>query len=141
MTDNMKKFIEFLSSQDEETSEKASKMEEDELIAFAAENGITVTPEDFAEAKKEAEAAAEGEISDDELSAVAGGKTCACVAGGGGEADAAKTRCPCSSFGAGSGPDPVWDEVCACVAWGHGKDTRGSNRCVCFVGGGGQTAG
>ena len=124
MTDNMKKFIEFLSSQDEETSEKASKMEQDELIAFAAENGITVTPEDFAEAKKEAEAAAEGELSDDELSAVAGGGVCACVAGGGGE------------------EGPGRDGVCACVAFGQGLDKERSaleSRCVCFLGGGGTS--
>ena len=127
MTDNMKKFIEFMSSQDEDTYKKASKMEEDELIAFAAENGITVTPEDFAEAKKEAEAAAEGEISDDELSAVAGGKACACIFGGGGEPSDPKSS--------------TYDTVCACVMAGEGRDSTGDDRCGCPLVGGGVTRG
>ena len=79
MTDNMKKFLEAV-SQNKECIEKLKKAETPEaVIALAAENGFTLTQEDL---KQEP---ASGKISDDELEAVAGGKTCSCFFGGGGE--------------------------------------------------------
>ena len=78
MTDNMKKFLEAV-SQNKECIEKLKKAETPEaVIALAAEKGFTLTQEDL---KRES---ATGEISDGELEAVAGGKTCACFFGGGG---------------------------------------------------------
>ena len=70
MNENLKKLTEFLSAQDEETRKKASQMKEEDLIAFAKENGLTVTAEDIAEEKKQAEekkTSEEVELSDDEL--------------------------------------------------------------------------
>ena len=78
MTENMKKFLELMSTKDKEIKEKAAKMEKDELIAFAADHGLTLTGVDFEKPDSE------GEISLDEAEAVAGGGECYCVAGGGG---------------------------------------------------------
>ena len=128
MNENLKKLTEFLSAQDAETRKKASKMEETELIAFASEHGITVTAEDFAEAKKQAEenkkASEDGELSDDELDAVAGGGSCGCFIVGGGTEDLAHVD------------DEAWgDGGCACVAYGQGDDLQYGEhvgaRCLC----------
>ena len=135
MNENLKKLAEFLSAQDEETRKKASKMEETELTAFAAEHGITVTAEDFAEAKKQAEetkkAAADGELSDDELDAVAGGGICACPVVGGGTEELYYDN----------ENEATGDGGCACVAYGQGDriydDEHSRARCTCYVGGAG----
>ena len=133
MNENLKKLAEFLSAQDEETRKKASKMEETELIAFAAEHGITVTAEDFSEAKKQAEekkkASEDGELSDDELFAVAGGGACACPVVGGGTEE----------LNYDNENEAKGDGGCACVAYGqgdkiyYGEHTRA--RCTCVFGG------
>ena len=79
MTDNLKTFLEAV-SQDREFTKRLTKAETPEaVIALAAEKGFTLTQEDL---KQEP---ASGGISDDELEAVAGGKTCGCFFGGGGE--------------------------------------------------------
>ena len=105
MTENMKKFAEFISAQDKETLENVSKLGKDELIAFAAEKGFTLTEADF-EQPEEDEA-----LSLDELDAAAGGKTCACFIAGGGVQDLTEHE-----DGTESG-----DGGCACVVGGFGK--------------------
>lgn len=66
MTENMKKFLEVLSS-DKEKLEKVKAMQmKEEIIAFAKESDVTLTPEDFVNEDG-------AELSEDELSAVAGG--------------------------------------------------------------------
>lgn len=83
MTENMKKYLEMI-SQDEEFRKEMDKLEEEhvqaqkeKIMEHAASKGITLTEADFAES---------AELSDDELDAVAGGATCGCVVGGGGTA-------------------------------------------------------
>ena len=69
MTESLKKFLEFMSTQDEATNEKVSKMGKDELIAYAAEAGFTLTPADLEEAEPE------GELDLDDADAVAGSES------------------------------------------------------------------
>ena len=119
----MKKFLEE-ASRDKDLIGKVSKAETpEEIIALAAENGFTLTDDDL---KREEP---DGEVSDSELDAVAGGKACACVAGGGGEVGE-------SSHGR--------DTLCYCVLAGSGSGTSYDGnytfaRCVCTWVGGGTT--
>lgn len=99
----------------EELDNNASSKPQD-YIKVAAEYGIELTEEDFKPA------CGQGELSDDELNAVAGGEECICGIGGGG----------------GVGKAVGYDEVCVCVLGGGGKYTSGDTRCVCVVAGGGD---
>lgn len=113
MTDNMKKFLELISSNEELTA-KVSGTSHEETIAIAKEVGIELTDADF-----EAQSC---EIGDDELDAVSGGDKCYCAMGGGGTASAGQ-------------------QTCACVMGGAGfTKTGGINRCWCAVGGSGSNA-
>ncbi len=123
MSENLKKFLEFVGN-DPEISEKAKQLKADDpeavkaiVIAFAKEHGFELTEDDFA--------APEEELSENELASVAGGGTCACVGGGGGTAD-----------DPGSDGD---DSVCWCVVGGFGYDIWGDRRCTCAFGGGGKS--
>ena len=117
MTENKKKFLEFVSSLDKETKKKVSLLEKDGLMAFAAEKGFTLTDADFEQADSE------GEISLDEVDAVAGGG-CRCVAGGDGRSDNDN------------------DKFCGCVLYGEGNSDEcghnGSHRCACAWSGNGH---
>lgn len=109
MTENMKKFLEAV-SKNEELTKKINAMTKEELLVLAKELGIELTEADFAEPA--------GELNDDELDAVAGGAECVCVLGGGGEAGG------------------KWNNrVCACVAAGAGLDRDGKGRCGCSAAG------
>lgn len=109
MTENMKKLLE-LASSNEELRTRLNSAFKEELIALAKEQGITLTKADF-------EAPA-GEINDDELEAVAGGKKCYCLAGGG-----------------GTGEEKNKTEFCACILSGVGFMEDGQYRCGCNVAG------
>ena len=117
MTENVKKLLEVLSS-DAELSEKASQAKTiEEVIEMAKAKGIELTDEDVREATRE-----RGTVDQSELEAVAGGKTCYCVAGGGGTGT-------CTG-----------EMTCACVVIGAGKtayerDSKGREyvRCQCFA--------
>ena len=120
MSENLKKFLELITS-DKELEKKAlacNDLGEEKgklaMIELAKENGIDLTEADFE--KKEAS----GELSDDELDAVAGGgSNCGCFAGGG-----------------GGGVDASDGKVfgCACVAYGQGGDGRANDaNCVCAL--------
>ena len=76
MTDNMKKFLEQVSS-DGELTARLKGMDKDAIIAAAQQRGIALTEADFA-------ADTGMELSEDELDEVAGGGKCACVLGGSG---------------------------------------------------------
>jgi predicted ribosomally synthesized peptide with nif11-like leader len=126
MSENLKKFLELITS-DKELEKKAlacNDLGEEKgklaMIELAKENGIDLTEADFE--KKEAT----GELSDDELDAVAGGgSNCGCFAGGG-----------------GGGIDASDGKVfgCACVAYGQGGDGRANDaNCVCALYGYGYT--
>ena len=119
MTENMKKYLEMI-SQDEEFRKEVDKLEEEhvqaqkeKIMEHAASKGITLTEADFAES---------AELSDDELDAVAGGATCGCVVGGGGTATRPK------------------EGDCACAFYGQGYYAVGTSglRCICMLGGGGE---
>lgn len=79
----------------------------------ASELGIPLVKADFE--------ASEGELSEEELTAVSGGGVCFCEIGGGGTAE-------------DHGRDGI-DEVCACVFGGYGtvteRDGSTDTRCVC----------
>ena len=123
MTENKKKFLEFMSTLDKETIEKVTKMEKDELIVFAADRGFTLTDADFEQS--------EGEVSLDEAEAVAGGGVCQCFVGGGGTADGGDVPCACVAAGAGMHERDNGNkyERCWCAFGGYGND--------CTYGGGG----
>ena len=106
MSENLKKFLEAV-SKNEELTAKVGSMEMNELIALAKQLGIELTEADFSKPAVQ-------ELSDDELYAVAGGGdvSCACAMGGGGTKDSN-------------------DKTCACVLAGAGYATSGRERCVC----------
>ena len=111
MNENVKKFFELL-SKDKELAKKVCAMTElEEIIALAGELGCPLTEADFE--------APNGEMSEDELNAVAGGGDCYCAVGGGGTA---KND----------------DNACGCVALGFGTNERSKDdgyRCFCSLGG------
>ena len=118
MTDAMREFLEE-ASKDKEFSQKVSKADTKEaLIALAAEKGFTLTEADMESPKPQ-----DGEISDDEVEAVAGGGMCFCAVGGG-------------------GTKGDYDKTCACVLAGAGDGyTHGDKgcRCECAMAGIGDT--
>ena len=125
MTENLKNFLKFVES-NEELKEKAKelKLENPEeakkaVIAFAAENGFELTKADFE--------VPEGELSERELSDVAGGETHGC--------------CICPLAGGGGGETSDGDTFgCACVGYGQGGDCGEDNwQCTCIFGGIGQS--
>lgn len=132
MSENMKKFLELI-SRDEELKQKVlacNDMEKGEAIrasiALAKEVGIELTEADFA--KEEAD----GEISDDELDAVTGG------------IDEANGFCTCAFAGGGGGVDAKDNNVygCACVIYGQGGDGRPEDKnCQCIASGWGDGEG
>ena len=120
MTDNLKKFLEFIGNNPELT-EKAKQLSADDnekakeiAIAFAKENGFELTKADFE--------APEGEISEDELHSVAGGGECYCVVGGGGTEDAYGNICVCVVAGTGFNEYSDTQDRCYCAVGGYGHD-------------------
>ena len=114
MTENMQKFLEEV-SKNEELCATLNTAGKEELIAMAKELGIALTEVDFAQ---------DEELSDDELDAVAGGRdvSCACAMGGGGEKDSNDKTCACVL--AGAGYDKKYNrERCVCGFAGYGYDT------------------
>lgn len=110
----MREFLELM-ERNEELKNKVAQMDADihtqvsDYIALAAEYGVELTEADF-------QPASAGELSEDELDAVAGGKTCACVMGGG-----------------GTGEDVTNTKTCACVMGGGGQMQDGAARCHCVL--------
>ena len=133
MTENMKKYLELISG-DEEAMKKLNEQEsssiqeaKERIIADAAERGVTLIEEDFNEA------AEVSELSEDELEAVTGGDSCVCVLGGRGTATDAKAEktCACVIFGAGEGT--VY-EVLEDTPWISPRKYE-TYRCTCCFGG------
>ena len=106
MSENMKKFLEAV-SKDEELVKKVGSMNLEELLALAKELNLELTAEDIEKPAVQA-------LEDDDLDAVAGGSdvSCACAMGGGGTKDSN-------------------DKTCACVLAGAGYSKNGRERCVC----------
>ena len=108
----MKEFLELI-EQNEVLKKQVERLDAQkgsqpsDYIALAAEYGLKLTEADFQPAET-------GELSEDELDAVAGGKYCFCAFGGG---------------GAGNNDE----KTCACVGGGGGEWSNGSCRCVCII--------
>ena len=115
MTENMKKFLEAV-SKNEELCAKIGAMGKEELIALAKELGLELTDADL-------EKPAVQELGDDDLDTVAGGSdvSCACAMGGGGTKDSNDKTCACVL--AGAGYDKYNRERCVCGFAGYGYDT------------------
>ena len=89
---------------------------QEKMIELLKEYGVSFTAEDFK--------APEGELSDDELNAVAGGGGCGCAVGGGGGGD--ELVCVCVLGGSGSIPE-CYDPSqggCICAVAGAGATNR-----------------
>ena len=95
-----------------EELDKNTESTSKDYIQVAAEYGIEIKEEDFKPAQ--------GELTDDELDAVAGGEFCTCAIGGGGAATQHA------------------DNTCACVMGGGGEYSYGGCRCVCVLAGTGE---
>lgn len=107
MSENMKKFLEAV-SKDEELTKKVGSMDMNELLALAKEQGMELSAADF-------EKPTDQSLDDDDLDVVVGGSSdvsCACAMGGGGVKDSN-------------------DKTCACVLAGAGYAKSGRERCVC----------
>ena len=96
------------------TTGSQTQMQE-KMIEILKEYGVSLTVEDFK--------APEGELSDDELNAVAGGGGCGCPVAGGGGGD--ELVCVCIAGGTG------------CVIGSYGLNSQGG--CVCVAAGAGAT--
>ncbi len=119
MTENMKKFLELVSQEDEAYVKKVTSLDKEGVIALAAEKGITLTDADFTQSEEE------GEVSLDEADAVAGGKKCTCTGIGGGNKTKKNADGSCGCVGIGIGNDTDGDERCLCVGYGEGKACNG----------------
>lgn len=128
MTENMKKFLEFV-AQNPDVLEKAKALQAEgeeavkaTAIAFAQEHGYVLTEADFE--------APEGELSERELQDVAGGGGkgpdtggCYCLLGGGGggtQTDGDIYGCACVGYGQG-GDGAADDFTCWCTGYGEGN--------------------
>lgn len=95
MNENVKAFLEKVAEEPDWLERHKSITDRDEAIAAAvekaAELGMPLTAADFE--------APEGELSENELLAVAGAGKCSCAVGGGGSADSSSNVCACVVFG------------------------------------------
>ena len=114
MTDNLKKFLEVV-SQNDELVKKIGSMNKEELLAEAKALGCVLTEADLEKPVQE--------LKDEELDDVAGGSdvSCACAMGGGGTKDNNDKTCACVL--AGVGYDINKNERCLCGFAGYGYDT------------------
>ena len=119
MSDNMKKFLELVSQEDDAFAAKVNEADQEGIIALAKEKGIDLTAEDFDFPKNEEE----GEVDLDEADAVAGGDSCRCVLTGNGKSEDGKYNT---------------DRKCKCIVIGAGHDEVGNGRCYCVGDGSGK---
>ncbi|HIU45895.1 MAG TPA: Nif11-like leader peptide family RiPP precursor [Candidatus Fimadaptatus faecigallinarum] len=115
MTDNMKAFLEMI-ARDAGLAERAVAMSADELRELARTMGMQLTDGDFEQGADE--------VSDDELTAVAGGY---CSMAGG-------NSCTCSEAGYGKSSKR---KFCLCLQGGTGKTITGTQLCQCSAFGSG----
>lgn len=116
MTENMKKFLEVVSSK-KDLAERVGQMSREEVLRTAEELGVALTDEDFAQQEEQ------GSLSDEELDCVAGGDKCGCVGLGTGQpglGDTGLKKCECMGDGNGVFSDNV--ERCRCAVFGGGVD-------------------
>ena len=132
MTENAKKWLELVST-DPELQQKTKELQTEtidqqkvKVTELAQAHGITLTEEDFAVPQ-------DGELSDDELDAVAGGGGCGCpvIGGGAGSDERTETHYGCACIVGGGG------RIEKCM---NGDDVSGAN-CICQIIGGGTDVG
>lgn len=128
MNENLKNFLDAISTDLEWVAKQKDLSKEEAIRAAlekAAELNIPLAAADFE--------APEGELSEDELVAVAGAGECYCAVGGGGTSGGSVEDADCSNFG-------FVDQVCWCVMYGESwKDkyqygetwTGDEQRCEC----------
>lgn len=114
MTDNLKRFLEYVST-DNKLVSSIPEMSREEIVRVAADAGIQLTDRDFEEARSS------GELLDDELVNVVGGGKCGCVWCGGGNTGDGYKKCSCCKNGSGKFDDGC--ERCSCAAFGGGVDS------------------
>ena len=102
---------------EELSDEKMMRIYEEDVLPLARECGFDFSMEDLKEYARVLSQSSPGELTEDELDAVAGGNTCACVIGGGGKGSES-SLCVCVAFGTGSNR---FGGVCVCVVGGGGK--------------------
>jgi len=131
MTDQVKEFIKKVNSdqglyekfkallpEDQKDSDREAIISE-KIVPFAKEAGYDLTAEDF-----KVDEAASGELSDEELEAVAGGGGCRCEEKGAGMGADDFTNCMyhCLCVAAGAG---AYSGVnCVCTGYGEGWDNN-----------------
>ena len=93
------------------TADSQTELQE-KMIELLKEYGVVLTAEDFK--------APEGELSDDELAAVAGGGGCGCAFGGGGGGDGLGCVCLMSGAGDIQNGHPNTHGLCVCPIVGVG---------------------
>ena len=127
MTENLKKFLE-AASKNEELRRKLSSASQETIFIEAKALGFELTEADFHPPS--------GELSEDELEAVTGGKDCICIVYGLGKASGHDDRCECPFYGQGYGwydtqryqpgyewvDERVWEVRCGCLVSGSGGD-------------------
>ena len=121
MKENIKKFMEVISEEGEDTIRQLKNADAETIISMALERGITIEADDLIQDDETKE------LSMDELAATSGGKICVCPAVGGGVADGHHHACACVLGGAGeakSGYD-TFREGCVCVLAGQGGKDNG----------------
>ena len=132
MTENLKKFLEAV-SKDEALQAKVNALESNKetamagVIALAKELGIELTEADFAQP--------DGEISEDELETINGGRDTSCGCPTSGTGMTVNNSCYCAAAGGGGGKqkdEDIWG--CACVAYGQGGDAKDDHTtCMCVL--------
>lgn len=139
MTENLKKFLEYV-AQNPEAREKANALQTESeeaviatALAFAKEHGFNLTEADFA--------SPEVELSERELAEVSGGTApgtgpdtggCFCLVGGGGggtQTDGDIYGCACVAYGQGGDGDAA-DFTCFCVGYGEGNVSEPTNSLI-----------
>ena len=112
MTENGRNFI-VQASKDSKIQEAMKAAQVEAMLKVANANGYKLTAEDFA-----ADAKA-GQLSEEEMKAVAGGSVCVCPVFGGGGGD---LTCACV-WGVGAGtPNSGHKGYCACSGGGYGQN-------------------
>ena len=123
MKESVKKFMEVVSSEGNDTIEKLQNADAETIISMALERGITIEADDLMQEDELTE------MSMDELAATTGGKRCVCPAVGGGLEDSHHYACACVVGGGGRakpGYSFSYVNACLCVIGGNGGKEDGT---------------
>ena len=128
MTDNARKLFELMTKDPKAREEFITCKEREKVLELAKKYGLELTGDDLGWNGEPGQR----DVDMDELSSIAGGKTCVCVVGGGGEKSHDHQQvCACPLVGLG-----FYEHNCGF----HGitGDWTSAIRCVCDLGGGGK---